>query len=73
MLVAVAEARLVRVPLGVAVLVLQKHHKGCSGYVGGHQQLGTHRAEGKEAQTHPTVVGKQTHMALLERNRLIFA
>lgn len=46
--------------------------KGCSGYVGGHQQLGTHRAEGKEAQTHPTVVGKQTHMALLEKNRLIF-
>lgn len=71
MLVAVAEASLVRVPPGVTVLVLQRH-TGCSAYLGGHQQPETPRPEGREAQTNPTVVGKKTHMALLERDRLTF-
>lgn len=76
MLMAMAEAGLVDVPLRVAILVL-KRNAGHSRYLGGHQQPGKPRGkgtrpEGKEAQKHPTAAGKQTHMALLERNRLTF-
>lgn len=68
-LVAVAEASLVRVPLGVAVLVLQGHTGG-SAHLGAQQPEPPGMKGGRPR--HMPRVGKQTDTALLERNRLIF-
>jgi len=75
-LMAVAEAGLVDVPLRVTILVL-KRNAGHSRYPGAHRHPRKPGAkgtgpEGKEAQKQPTAAGKQTLMALLERNRLTF-